>query len=59
MRLKKIVKLTDHTDACNGMTSFERQVHAETGNGNAVNLSECLLKKIRETTSSKSIFSGF
>ena len=44
---------------CNDLTNFESEVHAKTGNGNAVNLSERLLKKIHETTSIKSIFGGF
>ena len=36
--LKKIVKLTDHTSACNSLTNFEYEPHAMTGNGNYVNL---------------------
>ena len=35
---KKIVKLTDHTSACNSLTNFEYEPHAMTGNGNYVNL---------------------
>ena len=33
------MKLTDHTYACNNLTSFEFQVHAITGKGNDVNRS--------------------
>ena len=40
MRLKKIVKLTDNTYACNDLTNFESEAYAKTGNGNAVKLSE-------------------
>ena len=38
-RLKKIVKLTDYTSACNDLTNFERsKVQAKIGNGSYVNL---------------------
>ena len=33
-KLKKLVKLTGHTYACNNLTSFECEVHTITGNGN-------------------------
>ena len=33
---KKIVKLTDHTHACNDLTNFECEAHAMTGNGTTV-----------------------
>ena len=32
LELKKIVKLTDHTYACNSLTNFECEVHGMTGN---------------------------
>ena len=38
MRLRKFVKLTGYTYACNSLTNFESEVHAMTGNGNQVNL---------------------
>jgi len=35
---QKLVKLTDHTCACNNLTSFEYEDYAMTGNGNYGNL---------------------
>ena len=43
MRFKKIVKLAVHSYACNDLTNFESKVYANTGNGNAVNLSESII----------------
>ena len=42
IKFKKIVKLSVHSYACNDLTNFESKVHAKTGNGNAVNLSESI-----------------
>ena len=36
--IQKFVKPTDHTCACNDLTSFEYEVHTMTGNGSYVNL---------------------
>ena len=36
--LKKIVKLTDYTSACNDLTNFESKVQAKIGNGSYGNL---------------------
>ena len=38
IRMKKIVKLTDHTCACNDLTSFEYEVHGMTGYGSYLNM---------------------
>ena len=35
--MENLVKLTDHTCACNDLTNFEHEVQ-ETGNGSYVNL---------------------
>ena len=40
------MKLTDHTYACNNLTSFDFQVHAITGNGNDVNQLKLALKNL-------------
>ncbi len=36
--IRKFVKLTGHTYACNNLTSFAYAAHAITGNGNDANL---------------------
>ena len=59
MRLRKFVKLTGYTYACNSLTNFESEVRAKTGNGNQVNLLKLASGKIREITSSDLITGGF
>ena len=54
MKLKKVVKLTGYTYACNSMTNFEYEAHSMTGNGNKVNV-----LKLREITTSDLNFGGF
>ena len=44
LRWKKIVKLTNHTCACNDLTNFEYVVHVMTGNGCYVNLQKLAWK---------------
>ena len=41
MRLKKFVKLTDHTCAGNDLTIFEYEDHAKTGNGSYEHADSC------------------
>ena len=38
IRLKKFVKLFDHTHVCSSLTNFEYEVNEMTGKGNYVNL---------------------
>ena len=38
IRLRRFVKLTHPNDSCNGLTSFENELHWMTGHGNDVNL---------------------
>ena len=44
MRLKKIVKLTDHTCACNNLTNFQCEAKAINGNGSDMNMLELAYK---------------
>ena len=46
IRFKKVVKITDHTCACNDLTNFEYEGHSTTGNGSYVNLQETCLEKL-------------
>ena len=58
MRLKKFVKLTDHTCAGNDLTTFEYEDHAKTGNESDEYADTCT-KKTREITLRELILGGF
>ena len=47
IRLKKFVKLTGHTCACNNLTSFEYEDHAKTGNGSYEYSDTCTKKLVK------------
>ena len=53
---EKFVKLTDHTCACNDLTSFEYEVRGTTGNGSYVIF---FFGKTREITLGKLISGEF
>ena len=46
MRLKKFVKLTDHTCAGNDLTTFEYEDHAKTGNESDEYADTCTKKNL-------------
>ena len=56
IRLKKFVKLTDHTCACNDLTSFEYEAHIMTGNGKHVETSLAKFVKLFQVNLFSAVF---
>ena len=44
--IENFVKLTDHSHACNDLTSFESEAHAMTGNGSYLNMQKLAWKNL-------------
>ena len=56
--IEKFVKLTDHTCACNDLTSFEYEVHQLTGSGCYLNMQQ-ILKKLVKSLQLNLFLAGF
>ena len=59
VKVEKFVKLTDHTCACNDLTSFEYEVHGMTGNRKSFEYAETCMKKFVKSLQVNLFLAGF